>query len=710
MKKINRVAILLAALCAGLISCPSGPGASEVKELSGTVSLGVGLSGLPTQMGAGRVNRMPKRATFVPGEVLVKFASGVRRQSALEHLGLSGVTLTQVQALGVPDAGVYRANFSGALKTRSVEDATLELVRQLQVRSDVEWAQPNFIQYPSTMPNDPQYAQQWHYQSINLPKAWNVETGATNPVTVAVVDSGVLSGHPDLQGKLLPGYDFYSDNQSSLDGDGRDGNPEEPEKPGVQGTYHGSHVAGTIAAATNNALGVAGVSWGAKILPVRALGIIGGFVSDITDGMLWAAGINVPGVPANPNPAQIINLSLGGFGACGANPIYQATIDQINAKGAVIVVAAGNDNADARDASPASCNGVITVGATDLAGNRAGYSNFGPRIDLMAPGGDISKSLDGGVLSLSKNDATKEFNYVFEQGTSMSAPHVAGVIALLKSRDPSLTAARALDVLKRSAVPLSATACTGSGTAKLPSDCGAGLIDAAGALNLLGTTTPPTGDFSLSLSPSSATVAPGANASATVNISTTGGFADAVSLAVVGVPTGITATFSGVTATQATLSIAVGATVTKGSYSITVRGFAGAKTHDATLSLSVQPPTPTATIQGTVVLACFYANNACDANKSQLVSVGSGTQSAMFSTTKLEDGQYALIAWQDVNGNQKVDNSDLIGMYIENNVLAVVRPPKASLHLSVTVLSSTPPSAQPVEAKLIGDWLAFAKR
>ncbi len=192
-----------------------------------------------------------------------------------------------------------------------------------------------------------------------------------------------------------------------------------------------------------------------------------------------------------------------------------------------------------------------------------------------------------------------------------------------------------------------------------------------------------------------------------MNISRVGGFSDAVGLTAVNVPTGITATFSSVTATQATLSVAVGSSVTNGLYSFTVRGTAGAKTHHATLSLNVQAP---ATIQGTVVLACFYATDACDATKSQLVTVGSGTQSAAFSATKLEDGQYALIAWQDVNGNKKVDDGDLIGLYTENDVLAVVRPPKASLKLSVTVLSTAPTSAQLLEAKLMGDWLALTKR
>jgi len=669
MKRINQIAALLTVLSIGLVSCPSGPSGS--KDLSGTVSLGAGLSGLPIQAATGRVNTWAGRASFVAGEVLVKLKSGVRTQSLLEPLKVNGATLTGLQTLGVPGAAVYKASFSGALQAQSAENATLELVRQLQSRSDVVWAQPNFIQYPAATPNDTNYGLQWHYQSINLPTAWDTETGATNPVTVAVVDTGALLQHPDFQGKLLPGYDFISNPQNSGDGDGRDSNPNDPgDTPSGQSSYHGSHVAGTVAAATNNGVGVAGVSWGAKILPVRVLGIQGGALSDITDAMLWAAGISVPGVPANPNPAQVINLSLGGSGACSQSPIYQDAIDQITAKGVVIVVAAGNDNSDAALYRPSSCSGVITVGATDLSGSRAPYSNFGPRVDVMAPGGDTSADLNGdgyqdGVLSLNKNDTTAQFNYIFENGTSMAAPHVAGVVALLKSRDPSLTTARALDVLKRSATALSVSACTGSGTAKLPEDCGAGLIDAAAALQTLGTTPQPAPDFSLNLSPSSITLANSSSKNVTLSISKVGGFADSVNLSTVGVPTGITVTSSNVSPTQATLTIAVGAAVTKGSYGFTVRGTSGAKTRDANLTLNVQ------------------------------------------------DGQYALIAWRDLNGNVKVDNGDLIGVYLENNQLALVRPPKASLNLSLTVLqgfAATTPSGQPLEMALIGEWFARAKR
>ena len=248
------------------------------------------------------------------------------------------------------------------------EEATLELVRELRTRPDVRYAHPNYVLKAFAVPNDPRYNDQWHYPAINLPKAWDVTVGSED-VVVAVVDSGILfdlddplRSHPDLAGKVVPGFDFVSSLQLSNDGDGRDGNPYDPgDVVEGQGSYHGSHVAGTVATTTNNGLGIAGVAWNAKVLPIRVLGVGGeGTLADILDGMRWAAGLEVSGVPSNPNPATVLNLSLGGRGSCpGA---LQDVLDQVAARGVSVVVAAGNSDEDANNTLPANCRGVITVG------------------------------------------------------------------------------------------------------------------------------------------------------------------------------------------------------------------------------------------------------------------------------------------------------------------------------------------------------------
>src|SRR5205823_4685517 len=199
------------------------------------------------------------------------------------------------------------------------------------------------------VPNDTMYGQQWHYfearGGINLPPAWDVTTGSAS-LTVAVVDSGVVP-HADLAGRLVPGYDFISDASMSNDGDGRDADARDPGDYGCNGaasSWHGTHVAGTIGAASNNGAGVAGINWSSKILPVRVMGKCGGYTSDIVDGMRWAAGIAVIGVPANANPARVINLSLGSDGACSS--AFQSAVNDVIARGTVVVAAAGNSNSD----------------------------------------------------------------------------------------------------------------------------------------------------------------------------------------------------------------------------------------------------------------------------------------------------------------------------------------------------------------------------
>jgi serine protease len=654
----------------GLVGTLIACGGNAPAPISGTVSIASGTSG-----------GSAVTAPFVPNEVLVKFKSSLTAQNA-SSLRVAGATLQNIRALGLENSRLMRASTTDVLG----------VVQALEARADVLWAQPNFILQKAVVPNDEFFASQWHYPAINLPQAWDIEKGETNPVTVAVIDSGILRQHPDFAGKLLPGFDFISDSQRSKDGNGRDNNPEDSgDETTGQNSYHGSHVAGTVAAATNNTTGVAGVSWGAKILPVRVLGIGGGSLSDILDGMRWSAGLPVVGVPNNPNPAQIINMSLGGGANCSQAPAYQEVIDQINAVGKIIVVAAGNENSDAAGSIPASCSGVITVGATDFANARAPYSNFGARIDVMAPGGDVSKDLNNdqfsdGVLSLGRNDSTQRFNFPFENGTSMAAPHVSGVLALMKSRDPSLTFARALDILTRTARVLTPTKCTGSGTAKTSSDCGAGLIDAQAALQALSVGATPA-DFSLSLSPSSVRVLPGSSTQITLSILGVGGFNDPVDIAFEGAPTGMSFTLA-----NSVITMNLTSSVPVGTYDITFEGTSGALVRRVSLAVNVQNVAVVApSIAGTRVLACFYVavTDECDDAKSKLITISGSGSSSAYTIPDLVSGKYLMAALKDTNADGVLNSGDFIGVYTQNNNLAEVSPPASGIGIAMSLVQTT---------------------
>lgn len=324
---------------------------------------------------------------------------------------------------------------------------TLLAIKSLRKDPAVASAEPNYRVRALAVTDDEAFPFQWHFPLIGIPDAWEITTG-NEDVVVAVVDTGILAAHPDLQGQLVPGYDFVRDEDNAADGNGIDANPEDPGSgvgPGVLG-FHGTHVAGTVAASGNNGIGVAGAAYGARIMPLRALGSDGeGTTYDVDQAIRFAAGLDNDSGTVPARRADVINLSLGG------SPFLQSSqevLNEVRAAGVTVVAAAGNE-ATSRPDYPASYDNVIGVSAVDLQRRLASYSNTGASIDIAAPGGDGSVDLNGdgypdGVLSTgaSVNDSGGiNFSYPFANGTSMAAPHVAGVIALMLSVNPALTPA-----------------------------------------------------------------------------------------------------------------------------------------------------------------------------------------------------------------------------------------------------------------------------
>jgi len=340
------------------------------------------------------------------------------------------------------------------------------LMHRLAADPGVEYVEIDRRHTIATAPNDPRFGEQWGLSGaygIKAAEAWENATG--EGVVVAVLDTGIAS-HSDLDANVLPGYDFIDDTAVANDGDGRDGDASDPGdwvtanqcggSHGAQNSsWHGTHVAGTVAAVANNGKGVAGVAPAARIVPVRVLGRCGGYTSDIADAIVWAAGGQVAGVPANAYPAEVINLSLGGAGTCGST--MQNAINSATGKGATLVVAAGNSNINVGSASPANCNNVIAVAASDSGGKRSIWSsiqqsNHGPLVDIAAPGSSILSTLNSG----SKGPAGE--SYASYGGTSMAAPHVAGVVALVQQvSSPVRTPMQVEALIKATATPFPAT-------------------------------------------------------------------------------------------------------------------------------------------------------------------------------------------------------------------------------------------------------------
>ncbi len=363
------------------------------------------------------------------------------------------------------------------------EEAEL-LMQQIASNPNVEFVQIDRLLKHTLTPNDTRYAEQWGFTDadagIRANQAWDIATGTG--IIVAVLDTGHVS-HSDLNANIVAGYDFISDTTVAGDGNGRDSDPSDPGDyyGGNPSSWHGTHVAGTVAAVTNNAKGVAGTAFNAKVMPVRVLGRGGGYTSDIADAITWSSGGTVSGVPtlSAANVADVINLSLGGSGSC--DTLTQNAINGAVSRGTTVVVAAGNSNANVANFSPASCNNVIAVASVTSASSRSSFSNYGALIDVSAPGSGILSTLNSGT----QGPGTE--SYASYNGTSMAAPHVAGAVALAQSRRlalglPLWTPAEVEANLKSTAYALSGT-CSGG--------CGAGIINAKALVDAAGGSTPP---------------------------------------------------------------------------------------------------------------------------------------------------------------------------------------------------------------------------
>ena len=358
---------------------------------------------------------------------------------------------------------------------------------------------PSFDDQPITItPNDPLFDLQWHYKSQGSESGQSAggagfvdfwtdqDNQGSSEVVVAVIDTGLQMSHPDIiaSTNVVAGWDMVSDLDVANDGDGRDGDANDPgdrcpERNVFADTFHGTHVAGIVGAgATDNADGVAGGAWNVKIVPVRALGKCGGKLSDINDAIRWAAG-TIPEFNAlgeevwNENPADIINLSLGLFKPCPAS--MQDAINSVTERGVVVVVAAGNRSVPTEFYAPAGCNNVITVAGGDARGFLAPYSNYGAAVDVLAPGGDLTRDDNGdgnpdGVLSMKTaencadpltGESVATCYYAYEQGTSMATPHVAAALALIKSERPDLDSDQLVSTLLTGISTISENQCTG---------------------------------------------------------------------------------------------------------------------------------------------------------------------------------------------------------------------------------------------------------
>jgi serine protease len=522
--RLHRLCVTVAALAAATLQLPAHAERTPARPLPLAES---------TASSARVIVKFREDATLVRAHALA--VGGAMAQVA-------NATAARASSLGARHGVLLRAGAAITERSQVMQAdgiGSRELAARLALDPDVEYAEPDRRVRRVAVPNDPLFTTvsgsqgpasgQWYLRApagevqsaINAVTAWDRHTG--NPaVIVAVLDTGVRSDHPDLAGKLLPGYDVVSDTNISNDGTARDADASDPGdwltqaeiNAGISGdpnfwdgceasdsSWHGTQVSGIVAAATQNSVGMAGSGRHVRVLPVRVLGKCFGYVSDIVAGMRWAAGLPVSGLPANPNPAKVINLSLGSGGACTQSEADAVT--GINAAGAVVVAAAGN-SAGRAAGSPANCAGAIGVAGVRHVGSKVGFSDVGPELSIAAPGGNcvnlsgaclypILTTVNNGAQGPATNTYSDGNNNV-SVGTSFSAPLVSGTAALLYSVRAGITAAQVRSALQSSARPFPSSGLAGVQVCQAPGSvdqlecycttttCGAGMLDADGAV------------------------------------------------------------------------------------------------------------------------------------------------------------------------------------------------------------------------------------
>ena len=379
--------------------------------------------------GFSKSNQIVQQGEIIPKEIIVKYKNQNDDLKMLES-----DSITEIKALGTAQ-NLSNNNFNLALVKLTKENEYFKTLQTLRKKSDIAYAEPNYVIQMQMIPNDTYYSKQWGPQIINAGTAWDkVDPGRRANVTIALLDTGINASHEDLQNSIVPGYDFVNNDNDPSDGQG-----------------HGTHVAGIAAAIVNNGKGIAGIAGGSKIMGVKILDDSGsGSTSNIINGIKYAA----------DHGAKVISMSLGGPGTSSA---MQDAVNYAINRGVSVVAAAGNNNGQVT--MPGNCNGVITVGAIDSTGGRANYSNYGPEMDVAAPGSNILSTYN-----------VNSSNYTSLSGTSMATPAVAGVVALVRAANPDLTPASVSNILQQSAVD--------KGDPGFDNYYGYGLTDASRAVSL----------------------------------------------------------------------------------------------------------------------------------------------------------------------------------------------------------------------------------